>query len=166
MLCVSYGVVTEGGGPMVSRLVDLHNYAFGVTKRSSRVERAKKVGAHKPTKIPNRSPWAMSGSLDMNQMAMDDITERKPQMKHTLLRIRQLAKDIINSLELPSVDTSSKTFSDDTRRPTARCIKAIARLKLLRACRSRRLSGDPDSDIVWRLFLFQSLAFTTVDEIA
>jgi hypothetical protein len=102
----------------------------------------------------------------MNQMAMDDITERKPQMKHTLLRIRQLAKDIINSLELPSVDTSSKTFSDDTRRPTARCIKAIARLKLLRACRSRRLSGDPDNNIVWRLFLFQSLAFTTVDEIA
>jgi len=61
---------------------------FAVTNRSRRLESAKNVGAHKPTNIPNRSPWAISGSFAKYQMAMDAKTETKPATKQMLLSMR------------------------------------------------------------------------------
>lgn len=61
---------------------------FAVTNRSRRLESAKNVGAHKPTNIPNRSPWAISGSFAKYQMAMDAKTETKPATKQKLLSMR------------------------------------------------------------------------------
>ena len=75
--------------------------SVGVANLCRRLERAKNVGAHKPTKIPNRSPWARSGSLAKNQIAMDAVTDRKPATKQKLLRARQELVDIVVSLEVP-----------------------------------------------------------------
>jgi hypothetical protein len=47
----------------------------------------KNVGAHKPMKIPNRSPWAISGSLVIFQTAIEAIIDANPSTKQTWPRI-------------------------------------------------------------------------------
>jgi hypothetical protein len=47
----------------------------------------KNVGAHKPTKIPKRSPWATSDSLLKNQIAMLPAMLKKPRTKQALPNI-------------------------------------------------------------------------------
>lgn len=57
--------------------------------RLKRLERMKKVGAQRPTKIPKRSACAFdSGSVPpvRNQTAIDAMIEAKPRMKQVLLR--------------------------------------------------------------------------------
>ena len=81
------------------RAVAQTDVGFRAVYRSKRLESAKKVGAHKPTKIPNRSPWARSGSLDRNQIAMAARTEKNPATKQMLLRTRHVEADIIVSLK-------------------------------------------------------------------
>jgi len=68
--------------------VDQLVVTFGAAYRSRRPESAKNVGAQRPTKIPKRSPWARSGSLDRNQIAMDAMTEKNPATKQMLLITR------------------------------------------------------------------------------
>jgi hypothetical protein len=58
------------------------------------VDNAKNVGAHRPTKIPNRSPWAKSGSLERNQIAIDATTDANPATKQIVLRARHAEVDI------------------------------------------------------------------------
>jgi hypothetical protein len=48
-------------------------------------DKMKNVGAHSPTKIPNRSAWAASPFLKKNQIAMDATIERNPATKQALL---------------------------------------------------------------------------------
>jgi len=74
--------------------VDQLVVTFGAAYRSRRPESAKNVGAQRPTKIPKRSPWARSGSLDRNQIAMDAITEKNPETKQMLLRTRHIEADM------------------------------------------------------------------------
>lgn len=65
------------------------DYALFSAKRPKRFERMKKVGAQSPTKIPNRSAWALvSGSVPpvRNQIAMEPKIETKPRLKQTLPR--------------------------------------------------------------------------------
>ena len=49
-------------------------------------ERIRKVGAQRPTKMPNRSPWAGSGLLARNQIAIEPTIENIAAMKQKLLR--------------------------------------------------------------------------------
>jgi hypothetical protein len=51
----------------------------------NRWDKMKNVGAHRPTKIPNRSAWAASPFLKKNQIAMDATIERNPATKQPLL---------------------------------------------------------------------------------
>ena len=58
-------------------------------KRAKRLERMKKVGAQRPTKIPKRSACAWdSGSVPpvRNQIAIEPMIDAKPRMKQRLLR--------------------------------------------------------------------------------
>jgi len=56
-----------------------------VEYRSYRFESAKKVGAHRPTNIPKRSPWAGSGDFDVYQMMIEAMIDAKPAMKQKAL---------------------------------------------------------------------------------
>jgi hypothetical protein len=47
----------------------------------------KNVGAHKPMKIPNRSPWAISGSFVIFQTTIEAMIEANPRTKQTWPRI-------------------------------------------------------------------------------
>ena len=66
-------------------------------------ERIRKVGAQRPTKMPNRSPWAGSGLLARNQIAIDPTIENIAAMKQKLLRnwrvlVESFVKMVITSL--------------------------------------------------------------------
>ena len=64
------------------------DYFFVSAYRSKRFDRIRKVGAQRPTKIPNLSPCAwVSAALPpvRNQIAIDPIIETKPRIKHRLL---------------------------------------------------------------------------------
>ena len=60
-----------------------------VLKASSRLEIAKNVGAHRPTKIPKRSACALDSAASppvRNQIAIDPIMDAKPRTKHNTER--------------------------------------------------------------------------------
>ena len=58
-----------------------------MANRSKRLESMKNVGAHKPMKIPNRSPCAISGSFVIFQTAIEAIIDANPSTKQTWPRI-------------------------------------------------------------------------------
>jgi len=63
------------------------NYRLAISAdRSSLLERAKKVGAQIPTKIPNRSAWAFVSIASppvKNQMAIEPIMDTNPRTKQS-----------------------------------------------------------------------------------
>lgn len=62
-------------------------------KRSKRLERMRRVGAQRPTKMPKRSAWAVvSGVLRSrkNQMPMEPRIETTPVMKQKVERERHM----------------------------------------------------------------------------
>ena len=102
---------------------------FGAANRSRRVESAKNVGAHRPTKMPKRSAWARSGSLSRNQIAMDAMTERKPATKQRLLRPRHAELVIVVSLKkfAPTNQQCSTRFQSQTYKLLAAEPNAVIR---------------------------------------
>lgn len=58
--------------------------------RDSRCERMKRLGTHKPTKIPNRSPWARSSLEEANQTAIEVKIEIIPAMRQSSPRTLRL----------------------------------------------------------------------------
>ncbi len=85
---------------------------------SSLLESAKNVGAQSPTKMPNRSPWALDSAASppvKNQIAIDAIIDANPNQKQRVERLLDNAEFIGRSQRRGSVKTCQNAFIAETR---------------------------------------------------